>query len=132
MRATQGCRRVGRGEIDFMAMVVAKLEQRGADLQALGALHEAPPIGTAAKLPIGDDLKTGLLLHANRGAHAVVLNADELVLADLAAGAAAERLAQRRRAQQAADVIGTKRRTAVRTQAHAWSLLNSGLLSIAQ
>ena len=115
MRASQRCRRVGRGEIDFMAMVVAKLEQRGADLEALGALHEAPPIGTAAKFPVGNDLKPGLLLHADRGTHAVVLNADELVFADLAAGAAAECLAQPRRAQQASDVVGAKRWTAVRT-----------------
>jgi hypothetical protein len=132
MRAPQRRRRVGRGEIDFMAMVVAKLEQRVAHLEALGALHEPPPIGTAAKLPVGDDLEPGFLLHADRVAHAVVLYAGELVFADLAAGAAAEGLAQRRRAQQASDVVGAKRRTAVRTHAHAWSLLKSGLLSIDQ
>ncbi len=118
MRAPHRCRRVGSGEIDFMAMVVAKLEQRGADLEALGALHEAPPIGTATKLPVGDDLEPGLLLHADRGTYAVVLNTGELVLADLAAGAATECLAQRRRAQQASDVVGAKWRTAVRTNDH--------------
>ena len=114
MRASQRRGRVGRGEIDFMAMVVAKLQQRGTDLEALGALHEPPPIGAAAKFAVGDDLEPGPLLHADRGAHAVVLDADEFILADLVAGAAAECLAQRRRAQKASDVIGAKRRAAVR------------------
>ena len=103
-------------------MVVAKLQQRGTHLEALGALHEPPPIGAAAEFAVGDDLEPGPLLHAHGGAHAVILDADEFILADLVAGAAAECLAQRGRAQKATDVIGAKRRAAVRGHAHASSL----------
>ena len=110
--------RIGRGEIDLVAAVVAKLEQRRAHLEALRAFHEAAPIGAAAELAVGHDRKPDLLLHVNGLAHAIVLDARELGLADLVAGMAPERLPQRRRPQQAADVVGAKRRAAVRADAH--------------
>ena len=102
-------------------MVVAELEQRGAHLEALRALDEAAPIGAAAEFAVGHDLEPDLLLHVDGVADAIVLDARELAVADLLAGMAPERLPQCRRPQQAADVIGAKRRTAVRSDAHASS-----------
>ena len=103
-----------------MAVVVAKLEQRIADLQALRALDEAAPIGAAAEFAVGHDLEPDLLLHMDGVADAIVLDARELAVADLLAGMLLGRLAAAaRRPQQAADMIGAKRRTAVRTDAHA-------------
>ena len=124
--------RVGRGEIDLVAVVVAKLEQRGAHLEALGALHEPAPIGAAAELAVGHDLEPDLLLHADGVADAVILDAHELVVADLVAGVAAEGLAQRRRPQQASDVIGAKRRAAVRATCSCFVAPSLAALSIAQ
>src|SRR5262249_61420419 len=109
-RAPNRRRGVGRGEVDLAAVVVAEFEQRRADLQALGAFHEPAPIRAAAKLAVGRDFQPNLFLHTDRGADAVVLNARELVVCDLVAGAAPERLAQRLWSQQAAHVIGAKRR----------------------
>jgi hypothetical protein len=96
-----------------VAVVVAKLEQRRAHLQTLGALDEPPPIGAAAELAVGDDPEPDLLLHANSIADALVLDTRELTVRDLAAGVAPERLAQRRRPQQASHMIGADRRAAV-------------------
>jgi hypothetical protein len=93
MRAPNRRRRVGRGEMKLVAVVIAEFEQRRADLQALGSLHEPAPIGPAAKLPVGRDFESDLFLHAHGGADALVLNARELVVSDLVAGTAPERLA---------------------------------------
>ena len=113
-------------------MIIAKLQQRRTHLETFGALHEPPPVGAAAKLAVGDDLEPGRLLHADRVAHAIVLDAHEFIRADLVAGAATECLAQCRWTQQATDVVGAKRRAAVRAQAHAWSLPTPSFFSIAQ
>ena len=58
--------RIGRGEIDLVALVVAKLEQRAAHLEALDALDEPAPVGAAAEFAVGHDLEADLLLHAHR------------------------------------------------------------------
>jgi hypothetical protein len=87
-------RRIGRGEIDLVALVIAKFEQRGPNLQTLGALHETPPIGAAPEFPVGRHFKPDLFLHAHRRADAVILDALELVVSDLICGMAAEGLAQ--------------------------------------
>ena len=122
MRASQGRGRVGRGEIDLVAMVVAKLQQRGTDLEALGALHEPPPIGAAAEFAIAHHLEPDLLLHREDVADALVLQLAELGIADFPGGMPAERLPQRGGAQQAADMIGTERRTALGGGTHARGL----------
>jgi hypothetical protein len=98
---------------------VTKSEQRRADLQAFGSFHEPTPIGAAAKFAVRRHLKSNLVLQAHDGTDAVVLNARELVVSDLVGGMTAERLSQGLRPQQAADVIGAKRRAAIRTNAHA-------------
>jgi hypothetical protein len=111
-------RRIGRGEVDLVAVVVAKLEQRRTHLQTLGALDESTPIGAAAKLAVGDDLEPDVLLHADGITDTLVLNLRELVVRDLAAGVAPERLAQRRGPQQASHMVGAKRRAAVWADGH--------------
>src|SRR5262249_57735070 len=108
--------RIGRGEIELVAAVVAELEQRGADLEPLGALDQPAPIGAAAELAVGDDRKPDLLLHAHRGADAVVRYARELAVVDLADGMAPKALPQRGRPQHAADVVGPERREARRAE----------------
>ena len=119
MRAANLPRRVGRSEIDLLALLVAKFEQRRANLQAFGSFYESAPIGPTAKFAVRRHLKSDLFLQAHDGADAVVLNARELVVSDLVGGMPAERLPQGLRPQQAADVVGAKRRTAIRTDAHA-------------
>src|SRR5262249_55053779 len=44
MRAPNHRRRIWRGEVDLVTSIVAKLEERGPNLQTLGAIHKAPPI----------------------------------------------------------------------------------------
>ena len=63
--------------------------------------------------------KPDLLLQRDHVADALVLQARKLVVADFLGGMTAERLAQRRRAQQAADVVGAERRAALRARGHA-------------
>ena len=65
---------IRRGEFDLVAVVVAKLEQRGLDHEAVDALDEAAPIGAAAEFAIGDDLQPGILLHLYDIADAAVGN----------------------------------------------------------
>src|SRR5215468_4230406 len=118
MRAPDLRGRIGSGEIDLVAAIVAKFEQRGPNLQPFGALHKASPIGAAPKFPVGCHFKPDLFLHAYRRADAVILDARELVAADFMCGMTAEGLTQNLRPQQAADVIGAKRRSASRANAH--------------
>ena len=104
---------VGRGELDLPSLVVAEPELRAADLEAVGALDEAAPVGAAPELAVGHDAEAGLLLQPHDVADALVLDTGEFRVADLGRGVAAERLAQRRRPQQAADVVGPEGRAAV-------------------
>src|SRR5215472_7136970 len=113
MGAPNHSRRIGRREIDLVALIIAKFEQRGPNLQTFGAFHKAAPIRAAAKFPIGRDFEPKLFLHAYRCADAVVLDACELVVADLVCGVSAEGLAQYLWPQQAANVIGAKRGAAI-------------------
>ena len=119
MRAPDWPDRIRRREIERVATVIAKLQQRAAHLQALRALDKTAPVGAAAKLAIAHHRKSDLFLLANRVTDAFVDDVGELVVADFVAGALAECLAQRRRAQQAPHVIGAERRAAVWTNAHA-------------
>jgi hypothetical protein len=112
---------IGRGEGLLVAMLVAELEARLADGETFGQLDEAAPIGAAAKLAIGHHPQPRLLLQPHDVADAVVLYAMEFVFAQGIGGALAERLAQPRRAQQAADVIGAERRASGRGARHGGS-----------
>src|SRR6185312_12069631 len=104
---------------DLFAPSVAKFEQRRANLQAFGSLHEPAPVGATAKFAVRRHLEADILLQPHDGADAIVLNAPELVVSDLVGGMPAERLPQSLRPQEAADVVGAKRRTVIRTDAHA-------------
>ena len=110
MRAPDRPNRIRRGEIERVATVIAKLQQRAAHLQALRALDKTAPVGTAAKFAIAHHRKSDLFLLANRVTDAFVDDVGEFVVADFVTGALAECLAQRRRAQQAPNVIGAERR----------------------
>ena len=111
--------RIGRGELDLMAVIVAKLEHRGLDREAVDPLDEASPIGTAAEFAVGDDLQPDLLLHLHDIADAVILDLSQNAHHRCAcAHVIAERLAQHLRPQQAADMIGTERRAALRLFDH--------------
>ena len=115
-------RGVGRCEFDLVAGVVAEFERGGLDGEAVGALDEASPVGAAAEFAVGHDLEADLLLHGEDVADALILQFAELGVADLLGGMPAEGLPQRRRAQQAADVIGAERRSALGGGTHARGL----------
>jgi len=100
-----------RGEIGFLAAVVTKLEEGRANFQSGNSLHKPAPVGAAPKLAVGHDFEPDLLLHAHHLADAVVLDANERVIGDLPARAPPERLTQWRRPEQAAHMIGAKRRS---------------------
>ena len=95
------------------------LERGGLDGEALGALDEAPPVGAAAEFAVGYHLEPDLLLHRKDVADALVLQFAEFGVANLLGGMAAEGLPQRGGAQQAADVIGAERRSALGGGTHA-------------
>ena len=108
------CRRVGRGEFDLMARIVAKLEQRWLDREAVDPLDEAAPIGATAEFAVGDDLQPDLLLQLHDVADALVLQLARTRHRRSPWRRVAEGLPQHRRPQQTADMIGTERRTALR------------------
>src|ERR1700683_2789211 len=66
--------------------------------------------GNAPVLAVGDRLQSDALLLANDALDLAVLDLPERVRADFAAFALFPRLLERRGAQQAADVVGAKRR----------------------
>jgi len=67
--------------------------------------------GTAPELPVGDALKSDVLLQLHDGANRVVLDRPEFDRRDLVPGEARARIQEFWRTQQAADVIGAKRRS---------------------
>ena len=105
--------RIGRGELDLMAVIVAKLEDRGLDRKAIDPLDEASPIGTAPEFAVGNDLQPDLLLHLHDIADAAIGNLCKMRVIDALAGVLAhviaECLAQHLRPQQAADMVGAER-----------------------
>src|SRR4029079_7291968 len=118
----------GRGELDLVAGVVAEYERVVLEGEAVGALDEAPPIGTAAEFAVAHHLEPDLLLHRNDVADAFVLQGREFGIADLLRGMAAEGLPQRGGAQQAADVIGAERRSALGGGTHAGGLPKNSIV----
>jgi hypothetical protein len=101
-----------------VAVVVAEVEGRRLDHEAVDALDEPAPIGAAAELAVVRDLEPDILLQFDRIADAAILDFGKARIVDLSRQMIAKRLAQLGRPQQAADVIGAKRRAAIRTQAH--------------
>ena len=101
---------VGGGEVDLVAVVVAELEHRRLDDEALAAFDEPAPVGAAAELAVGDDLQAGVLLQLHHIADGALLDGDELGIVGALAAVLAERLAQLLGAQQAADMIGAEGR----------------------
>jgi len=89
-----------------MAVVVAKLEHGGLDLEAVAALHEPAPVGAAAELAVGHDLQAGLLLQPHHVKDGLVLDLGEGRRSQLALGVLAEAVTQCPGAQQTAHVIG--------------------------
>ena len=110
LRARELAGRVGRGEVDLVAVVVAELEHRLADLEALAALDEPAPVGAAAELAVGHDREAALLLQRHHVADAAILDAAELRIVDLPA-------AWRRNASRSA---------AGRSRLPTWSARNGG------
>ena len=110
--------RVGAGEFDLVAVIIAKLEYSRLGDEAVDALDEASPIRPAAKLAVGDDAKARRFLQRNHVADRAVLDLREMPIVDAFGLMVLERLAQFDRTQQAADVVGAERRAATRTREH--------------
>src|SRR5262249_6474093 len=100
--------RVGRGEFELTALVVAEAKFRRPDRKPLGAFHEPGPIRPAPKFAISDDGEAEGGLALDDIADDVVLQPPERFGVDAPGGMVAKRLTQSRRAQQAADMIGTE------------------------
>ena len=111
LRAADLSRGIRRGEFHLVSAVVAKLERRRPDFKAVGALDKAAPIGSAAEFAVGHDLQAERFLQPDDAANAIVQNVVRNPSAEiLAGGVVAMGLPQRGRAQQAADMVGAKRR----------------------
>jgi hypothetical protein len=103
---------MGRGKLHFMAAIVPKFEDCLADFEAFDPLDETAPIGAAPEFTVIDDLQTHIFLHANDRPDAFVLNAGKVGVGKMPVYMLLESLAQRGRAKEASDMIGTERRTA--------------------
>ena len=99
-------------------MIVVKFELRFLDDEAVGERDKARPIGRATKFAVGSQTQPDFLLQFHHVADGVVLNLPELRFVDRLRRKLLERLAQRGRAQQAADVVGAKRGTAIGGNRH--------------
>ena len=64
-------RRIGRGELDLVALIVAEPEHRRLDDEAVAALDEPAPVGAAAEFAVGHHLETGVLLQPHHVADAL-------------------------------------------------------------
>jgi hypothetical protein len=91
-------------------LFITELKARGGNVETFGTFDEAAPVGAAAKLAVCDDGQPNVLLQLYRIADRCVLGGGKPDIVDFACMKCAKRLAQRGRAQQAADVVGTNRR----------------------
>ena len=105
-----------------MALVVAELEHRRLDREAVDPLDEASPIGAATEFAVGHDLEADILLHLHDIADALILDLRKCSIVDALAHVIAEGLPQHRRTQQAADMVGAERWSALRQIGH-WRML---------
>jgi hypothetical protein len=95
-----------------VAGVVAERIDRALDLEAFGALDKAAPIRAAAEFAVICDLQAGAFLQLDDVADAIVLDLRERLIRNAAVLMLLEGLTERGWPQQAADMIGTERRTA--------------------
>ena len=102
--------RVGLGGI---ARVIRKREGRCLDRHALDSLHEMAEERAAAKLAVGHRLQPDIFLKSDDLTDGAVLDDVQFAFHHLSFAHLMPRLDQRLRAQQAADVIGVKRRGVV-------------------
>src|SRR5262249_32165144 len=105
---------IRRLEGGVTAARVVEVEDRVPGGQPVDRLHEAVEPGTAAKLAIGDRREPNRFLHRDRVANAAVLDLGELVGVDPALRRVTKRSLEFARAQQAADMLGPKRRSLLR------------------
>ena len=101
------------GERQFLAILIVEAEARFLHAEPFDTFDKAAPIGASAKLTVGNDLEPDVLLHPDGGADRRVLRGSKTLLVEFAGVKSAKRLPQWRRAQQAADVIGAKRRICI-------------------
>jgi AcrR family transcriptional regulator len=95
-----------------VAVRVVEAEHRVLDDEAARQAHELLPIRDAAEFAVGNDLKPAFLLKPQYLSNRLILHGTERSVVELALRVLAECLAQLRRAEQAPDVIGPKRRAA--------------------
>ncbi len=84
-----------RDELVLMALVVLERQNRSSKTEAFDPLDETRPVGGAAELAVGHDLKADLFLHLDGFADALILHAREFGVVDLMSMVAAKRLAKR-------------------------------------
>src|SRR5207249_2876903 len=77
-----------------------------AHLEPVHRLDEMTPVRRPPELAVGHQVEPEVLLHLHNVCDGLVLNASEFGVAELAGPVPAKRLPQRRRPQQAADVMG--------------------------
>ena len=68
---------IGRREVDLVAVIVAELEHRRLDGEALAAGDEPTPVGAATELAVGHDLEPGILLQLDHVSDRALLDLDE-------------------------------------------------------
>lgn len=99
-----------RGEGKLQTLFVTEGEARLAHAQALRALDEATPVRGAAEFAVGDHGKPGVGLQRDGVADRRILRGDKAGLVERTIVEGAISPPQRGRTQQAADVVGAKRR----------------------
>jgi hypothetical protein len=92
-------------------LLIVKRKARLRHAESVDALDEPAPVGPAAKLAVSDDRKPDVLLQLDGIADRRILSGGKALFVQLAVGKGAEGSAQSGRAQQAANMIGAKRRT---------------------
>ena len=108
-----------RRELDRAPVVAeARLHRVLRALDAAELVDEVHVPGGAAQLPVGDRAQADLLLHRDRVANRLVLGGAQLLCGEAALVVRGAGLEQRRRTQQAADVVGAEGRRRPRAAAH--------------
>ena len=89
-------------------MLVVKAKARLIHAKPLDPLDEPAPIRAAAEFAVGDDFQPNVFLQLDGVADRRILCSREALFVELAGVKGAKGLTERRRAQQAADVVGAK------------------------
>ena len=112
-----------RSELAGMTVVIVESEDRVLHHQSAREPHEFLPVRDAPKLAVGDHLDAAVMLQLHHVTNRSVLRSAELGVGDFLGCVCPKRLAQRRRAQQAADVVGPVGRASIRVNAHRETLV---------